>query len=252
MTCENCGKKHDGAYGSGRFCSAKCARGFSTKKKRKEINEKVSKKLTGKANPRWRGKSNPNYNRDSLQTKAKNDLQTKLTKSCLHCHADFEVSWKRRKQKTCNRLCANRWMYNPENPDYDKNIAAQRERAKKSAASQAARRRSKNEILFAEHCKAHFGEVLTNEPMFNGWDADVIIPEIKTAVLWNGKWHYEEIMPGTSLKQIQNRDAIKLKEIARAGYEAYVIKDMGGKDEAFAKREFDKFVMCKMNQDVVE
>ena len=31
MVCENCGKKHDGSYGSGRFCSKKCARSYSTK-----------------------------------------------------------------------------------------------------------------------------------------------------------------------------------------------------------------------------
>jgi hypothetical protein len=45
--CENCELDHDGSYGSGRFCSIKCARGFSTKEKRLEINEKVSKKLSG-------------------------------------------------------------------------------------------------------------------------------------------------------------------------------------------------------------
>ncbi|MCQ2975068.1 MAG: endonuclease domain-containing protein [Bacteroidales bacterium] len=43
MICENCNCEHDGSYGSGRFCSCKCARCFSTKAKRKEINEKVSK-----------------------------------------------------------------------------------------------------------------------------------------------------------------------------------------------------------------
>lgn len=43
MKCENCEKEHDGTYGSGRFCSTKCARGFSTKAKRKDINEKISK-----------------------------------------------------------------------------------------------------------------------------------------------------------------------------------------------------------------
>ena len=48
MKCENCGIDHDGEYGSGRFCSAKCARGFSTKSKRKEINEKVAKTLVGR------------------------------------------------------------------------------------------------------------------------------------------------------------------------------------------------------------
>ena len=41
MNCENCGNEHDGSYGSGRFCSSKCARGFSTKRKRSLINEKI-------------------------------------------------------------------------------------------------------------------------------------------------------------------------------------------------------------------
>lgn len=45
MICENCGKEHDGSYGSGRFCSCKCARSFSTKLNRKEINERVSHSL---------------------------------------------------------------------------------------------------------------------------------------------------------------------------------------------------------------
>lgn len=31
MKCEKCGKDHDGSYGSGRFCSQKCACSFSTK-----------------------------------------------------------------------------------------------------------------------------------------------------------------------------------------------------------------------------
>jgi len=48
MKCENCDNEHDGSYGSGRFCSVKCARSFSTKNKRKELNEKVSFKLKGR------------------------------------------------------------------------------------------------------------------------------------------------------------------------------------------------------------
>jgi 5-methylcytosine-specific restriction endonuclease McrA len=44
--CEYCENYHSGEYGSGRFCSSKCARGFSTRDKRKIINEKVRKKLT--------------------------------------------------------------------------------------------------------------------------------------------------------------------------------------------------------------
>lgn len=36
MKCENCDCEHDGSYGSGRFCSAKCARSFSTVHSNKE------------------------------------------------------------------------------------------------------------------------------------------------------------------------------------------------------------------------
>jgi 5-methylcytosine-specific restriction endonuclease McrA len=48
MICENCSNPHTKTYGSGRFCDVTCARGFSTKKKRKEINEKVSRSLKGR------------------------------------------------------------------------------------------------------------------------------------------------------------------------------------------------------------
>jgi len=50
MKCKNCNEKDAikySKYSSGEFCSRKCACGFSTKAKRKEINEKVSKTLSG-------------------------------------------------------------------------------------------------------------------------------------------------------------------------------------------------------------
>lgn len=46
--CETCEKDHSSKYGSGRFCSEMCARSFSTKIKRAEINEKNSKKMLGR------------------------------------------------------------------------------------------------------------------------------------------------------------------------------------------------------------
>lgn len=96
-----------------------------------------------------------------------------------------------------------------------------------SAKAQAITRRSKNEICFAELCKTKFKSVRENVSIFNGWDADVVIDDLKIAVLWNGKWHYEKITKRHSVEQVQNRDRIKLKEIEIAGYESYVIKDLG-------------------------
>jgi len=108
-----------------------------------------------------------------------------------------------------------------------------------SAKVQSETRRSKNEILFSELCKEHFNVVLTNEPLFNGWDADVIIEDIKVAVLWNGKWHYEKITEKHSVKQVQNRDKIKIDEIKKCGYIPYVIKDMGKFNTDKVQMEFN-------------
>ena len=102
-------------------------------------------------------------------------------------------------------------------------------------------KRSRNEIYFAELCGQHFNTVLTNECIFNGWDADVIIEDIKMAILWNGKWHYEKIMKNHSVEQVQNRDMIKLNEIKKAGYKSYTIKDMGSYNKNFVEKEFNKF-----------
>lgn len=40
FVCDNCGALHNGTYGSGRFCSEKCSRSFSTKRdNKKELKE---------------------------------------------------------------------------------------------------------------------------------------------------------------------------------------------------------------------
>ncbi|MNB84573.1 hypothetical protein D3C81_804320 [compost metagenome] len=77
--CENCGLNHSGDFGSGRFCCLKCARAFSTKNKRSEINEKVSVKMT------------------------KN--KTLYSKTCIWCKKKFEAPYK--SKKCCSIKCAN-------------------------------------------------------------------------------------------------------------------------------------------------
>lgn len=79
--------------------------------------------------------------------------------------------------------------------------------------------------------------------MFDGWDADVILPDSKIAVLWNGIWHYEQIHSKHSLAQVQSRDKIKLKIIEKYGYQAYIIKDMGRYNKNFVETQFDMFIL---------
>jgi len=115
----------------------------------------------------------------------------------------------------------------------------------KSVLSQ--NRRSKNEIYFAELCQKHFKDVKCNEPIFNGWDADVIIDDLKIAVLWNGNWHYQQIQKNISLKQIQSRDKIKIHQIENCGYIPYVIEDRGKYNPKFVEEQFEIFKISVCN-----
>lgn len=86
MHCENCKIPHTGDYGSGRFCSSKCARGFSTKAKRSDINARVSKKLTGiKTNNHvW---TDEDREKAKIAFKAKKELDRELQLTIL----DFDL-----------------------------------------------------------------------------------------------------------------------------------------------------------------
>jgi len=149
-------------------------------------------------------------------------IKVKIELTCKECNKSFVIEKKNTKRKFCSKNCASR-------------VAG-----RKSVISQS--RRSKNEIYFAELCCSHFEKVLTNEPIFNGWDADVILPNQKIAILWNGKWHYEKITKKHSVLQVQNRDRIKLNEIEKFGYTPYIIQDLGKYNKGFVENEFQKFI----------
>jgi hypothetical protein len=90
-TCENCGNEHDGTYGSGRFCSTKCSRGFSTKAKRAEINEKVSKTIKNKLEKgEYVGFAKPNKSYEE--------------QTCFNCKSIF---YSKKNRKYCSNSCKN-------------------------------------------------------------------------------------------------------------------------------------------------
>lgn len=219
MKCKNCNINEAvqySQYSNGEFCCKKCASSFSSKTNRKETNKKISIKLKGK------GKGN-------------------VTINCYQCERNFEISWKKRKQKFCSKSCSQTYLMNSGNKAS--------EMGKKSVSVQHNKRRSKNEIYFGELCKQKFQNVKFNKPMFNGWDADVIIEDLKLTVLWNGAWHYKKITNQHSLEQVKNRDAIKQEEIIKAGYNFYIIKDMGKHNKEFVEKKFQEMlVFLKLNK----
>ena len=67
--------------------------------------------------------------------------------------------------------------------------------------------------------------------------------EIKVVILWNGNWHRKKLMRKHSVKQVKNRDKIKISEILKAGYAAYVIDDYRKFNRKFVESEFNKFMV---------
>ena len=190
-----------------------------------------SKKCAGK-NRIWTEEQKNNqsqHRKDNMLNNGIIIIKQLIEINCELCGKSFKR--RSRKQRFCGKKCSS---------EYARSHVDCRIDGLKSANTQQINRRSKNEIYLSELCKLYFKNVLVNENMFNGWDADIILTDEKIAILWNGKWHYEKITEKHSVEQVQNRDKIKIKEIKKMGYIPYIIKDMGRFKKEFVEQEFEK------------
>ena len=205
MKCQKCNIEHNGSFGSGKYCSRSCA------------NSRVhSYKTKNKIKDSLLGKGNKN-----------------IVKKCEICFIEMNLPFKRRTRRFCSKRCAGKYKAFIDKDKFRKlGILAANKRAL----------RSKNEIYFYELCLNHFKNVTHNEQFFNNWDADIIIHSLKIAILWNGIWHYKKVCSSHSLKQVQSRDKIKIKEIIKYGYTPYIIKDVGKYSKSFVEQEFNTFL----------
>lgn len=235
LKCENCGKDievSDYAFKKSKtkrfFCSNSCSASFNNKLRgpvTEEQKRKTSKTLLEK------------YLKEEKDGKF-----NRKTYTCIVCGKKYHFNTENSTRKVCSKECSIEYRKNTKkylSNETKKKLSAA---GKHSAEIQSKIRRSKNEIYFFELCKKRFNDVKHNEAKFNGWDADVIIEDVKYAVLWNGRWHYEKLKDKHSVEQVQNRDKIKIQEIKNCGYVPYVIKDMGKFNQKFVEEEFEKFI----------
>ena len=171
--------------------------------------------------------------RNSCQKIIKKPTQKILNKQCLHCKKEFY-----KKTSITSVFCSIKCrsvFYSTTGIDLARVFG------RKSALKNG--RKSKNEIYFSELCQTKFSNVLINgEILFNGWDADVVLPDLKIAILWNGKWHYEKLAKKHSVEKVQEKDSIKEKEIEKCNYYPYIIKDMGKFNKKFVENQFEIFL----------
>ena len=209
-TCSRCGKLMTEKFGSGKFCSRACA---NVREHSAETKQKIQRGVIDHSQAKH------------LETKQAYLLSPNYCTVCSKL-----LSYDKRFRSTCSDKCL-----------YAAISAAGRQTAAKME------KRSKNEIVFCSLCENYFGaeNVLHNAPIFNGWDADVILLEHKVAILWNGPWHYRKITEQHSLEQVQNRDQIKISEIIKAGFKPYIIEDANKKSKNSLEIQEEFFKLLK-------
>jgi len=181
--------------------------------------------------------------RDCRNEQRKRGSDKTKDKICPHCNEEYKA---RKEQKFCSILCGN---LNKTGSEEAK--AWGRKGGKIAAANQ--QKRSKGEVYFEELCEIDYGDeykILSNAPIFDGWDADIIIEmpfQTKDkeyngiAICYNGVWHYKQLGKKHKLKQVQSRDKIKAKIIKKHNYFQYIVKDMGKFNRDFVEEEFYLF-----------
>lgn len=218
--CEFCDSPIPFEKRQNKFCSSSCAAKYNNKK-RGPMSEEQKRKIS---------------------TALRNKRFLKIRK-CVVCGKEYTSRDEGSTKKVCSKNCSQQLLKNKKQYLSEDTIKKLIKAGQKSVEIQKKVRRSKNEIYFSELCINFFKNVKCNERIFNGWDADVIIEDFKYAILWNGNWHYKEIIKTKpSLKQTQNRDKIKIKEIKKCGYTPYIIKDSGKYNKNFVETEFKKLL----------
>ncbi len=158
-----------------------------------------------------------------------NAIHNQPPKICKICGIEFRH---RRNKATCSKKCYQTLC-----------ISIGSLGGLKTASSPFQKRnRSSNEKLFFERISKQYPDALSNKRMFNGWDADIIIPSLKLAIHWNGIWHYKVVLSPELLMKVQNKDVLRYKAIEECGYQNYIIQDLGSKNLSKVEEEFNKFI----------
>lgn len=180
------------------FCSSRCSAAFNNQGRSRETIEKQARTLRAAFSS---GRITPHR-------PPKTDRAPLPTMTCVQCGAQFTAPAKGNLRKTCSLAC----------------LGVSR-KLSGIKSSQTRCIRSRDEIRLFELCSELWRSVRHNESLVDGWDADIIVDDIKVAVLWNGPWHYRKLFASHSLDQVQTRDRHKRAALEAAGWRVMVFED---------------------------
>jgi hypothetical protein len=187
--CRECGMAFLYERRHNKFCDNSCAATYNNRTMTLDSRrkQKESLKLTNSKKPK--------------AVKKKKQPDKRL---CVVCYSEFLGI----QAKACSTACKAKLLSSA---------------GRKSAASRVTR--SKDEIKLFTLCETEF-TCVANHIIADGWDADIVIPDHKIAILWNGPWHYKEMnLKNHSLAQVKNRDKIKTSLFESLGWTVLVFED---------------------------
>lgn len=112
-----------------------------------------------------------------------------------------------------------------------------------SAKVQAKRNRSQGEAYLALLlCQDGYKVVQNTWDLVPGYELDIWLPDLKTAISYNGPVHYEPIYGPTRLRQVQQRDRYRNRKLTEMDIRHIIIKELGRYDK---ERIEEKFALLK-------
>lgn len=205
-------------------CSHQCANKINIHRP-KGTKEKISASLRKRYNKKLEKAEHKVFSRGCYRIAHIKNTCIVCSKEFLHC----------RKQKTCSDECY----------FVIRQKAGKKGGSKTSSLEFHKRNRSSNEKMFFAKIKELYPDAIANKRLFNGWDADIIIPSQKLAIHWNGIWHYKPVMGNELLERVQQKDKLRYEAIKKYGYENYIIEDLGSMNKEKVIQEFTNFLKRK-------
>ena len=249
LFCKKCGKEYELELTENQFNSDKYSKFCSRSCSNSHIHSKDTKEKISNGVIKYFKEQNKTE--QNIPNSSRSKFKKRICKVCGKEYFFNKEIFPNSTRIVCSKECREYYLSHKKEFLSSESIHKLSEAGKKSAKNQSEIRRSKNEKYFCKLCETYFNNVRHNESIFNGWDADIIIEDIKFAILWNGKWHYEKICKQHSVKQVQNRDKLKIDNIYSCGYIPYIIKDMGKFNKEFVENQFNIFLEFIQNKDIL-
>jgi len=202
-------------------CSRLCANKINTYRS-EETKNKISASNKSRYNKKLKEADHKVLSRGCYKVAHVKNICIVCSKEFFHC----------RQQKTCSNECY----------FIVRQKAGKKGGSKTSSLEFHKRNRSSNEKMFFAKIKEIYPDAIANKRLFDGWDADIIIPSQKLAIHWNGVWHYKSVMGNELLERVQQKDKLRYEAIEKHGYKNYIIQDLGPMNEEKVTKEYVDFL----------